>query len=64
MQLDPVLRDLVKDKISTYRAGQILEAVKLLESFPPPTNAPADEIAQVIHDVALHAESLGDWAFA
>ena len=61
MDLDPALCRLVKDKIATFGREQILEAVRLTESFPPPGEEPADVVSQVIHDVALHAESLGDW---
>lgn len=61
MQLDPALCDLVKRKIATFDRDEILEAVRLTQGFPPPSSEPADVAAQVLHDVALHAESLGDW---
>ena len=61
MDLDPVLCNLVKEKIGTFDRDDILEAVRLTGSFPAPGAAPADVVAQVIHDVAQHAESLADW---
>jgi tetratricopeptide (TPR) repeat protein len=62
MELDPQLCDLIKRKIAGFEPGELLEAVRLTESFPPPGSEPADVVAQVLHDVALHAESLGDWS--
>jgi tetratricopeptide (TPR) repeat protein len=61
MQLHPNLLALIRRKISTFRRQDILEAIRLSESFPCPANEPGDVFSQVIHDIALHAEALGDW---
>lgn len=61
MEPDPALVETIKRKIATFEREQILEAVGLTENFPPPGPEPADIAAQVLHDVALHAESLGEW---
>jgi tetratricopeptide (TPR) repeat protein len=61
MDLNEELIRQIKQKIATLEAEQILEAVRLTESFPPPGSDPADLPAQLLHDVALHAESLADW---
>lgn len=47
--------------MQTLEREQILEAIRLTEKFPPPGPEPADIAAQVLHDVALHSEILGDW---
>lgn len=60
--LDPSVRDAVLQKLRTFDRVQILEAVGLSESFPPPGVEHADEVAQVLHDIGLYAESLGDWS--
>jgi len=61
MELDPQLLAEIRRKITTFRRDEILEAVRLSETFPPPAGEPGDVFSQVIHDIALHAESLEDW---
>jgi len=60
--LDPLFRDEVLRKITTFDREEILAAVAMVDGLPEPTGAIADDAAQLIHDVALHAESLSDWA--
>ncbi len=59
--LDPLFRDEVLRKIATLNGEQIRAAVAMVNDLPEPTEAIADDAAQLIHDVALHAESLLDW---
>jgi tetratricopeptide (TPR) repeat protein len=59
--LDPSLRECILQKLRTFDRKQILEAVALSDGFPPPSLEHADEVAQVLHDIGLYAESLGDW---
>lgn len=61
MDVDPLLVQAVKARLSTLDGAQIREAISLTEKFPPPGPEPADIAAQVLHDVALHAELLADW---
>jgi tetratricopeptide (TPR) repeat protein len=61
MDLDPTLCEAIKQRLASLEKEKILEAVNLTERFPPPGPEPADIAAQVLHDVALHAESLADW---
>ena len=51
------------EKLQTFQKEAILAAVDLSWEFPPPEaqEGPQDTVAQTIHDIALHAESLGDW---
>jgi tetratricopeptide (TPR) repeat protein len=50
-------------QLQTFRRDDILAAVELSWDFPRPGEEPGpqDLVAQALHDIALHAESLGDW---
>lgn len=63
MIVDEAFRRALWDKLQTFRKEEILAAVDLSWEFPPPEaqEGPQDAVAQTIHDIALHAESLGDW---
>lgn len=61
MDVDLSLVQAVKERLSTLDHEQIREAIQLTENFPQPGPEPADIAAQVLHDVALHAEMLADW---
>ena len=60
--LDPAFRDEILHKIATFDPEKIREAVHMLEALPEAGEDVADDVAQLIHDVALHAESMEDCA--
>lgn len=63
MIVDEAFRRALWEKLQTFQKEEILAAVDLSWEFPPPEaqEGPQDTVAQTIHDIALHAESLGDW---
>lgn len=63
MIVDEEFRRALWEKLQTFRKEEILSAVDLSWEFPPPEaqEGPQDAVARTIHDIALHAESLGDW---
>lgn len=60
--LDSEFRDEVLRKITSFNPEQIREAIQLTELLSQTGSGVADDAAQLIHDVALHAESMEDWA--
>lgn len=63
MIVDEAFRRALWEKLQSFQKEEILAAVDLSWEFPPPEaqEGPQDTVAQTIHDIALHAESLGDW---
>ncbi|MGQ9652370.1 MAG: tetratricopeptide repeat protein [Phycisphaerae bacterium] len=61
MDVDVALVGQIKDLLASRKRDDILQAVELTSRFPPPGPEPADIAAQVLHDIALYAETLGDW---
>ncbi|MCC6588384.1 MAG: tetratricopeptide repeat protein [Bryobacterales bacterium] len=61
--IDHAYRVELWDRLRTFRPELLLGAVEESRSFAPPNadGAAQNDIAQTIHDIALHLESLQDW---
>ncbi len=60
-QPDSELWNAVLAKVRTFRPEEIADAIRLADTLPPPDGEYADSAAALIHEIALHAESVGDW---
>lgn len=53
----------IMERLATFEESEIRELLIVSESFPDAGSAgeEQDDVAQTLHDIALHAESLADW---
>lgn len=61
--VDQAYRVKLWERLRTFERRALLGALAESHAYAPPAadGAPQDDIAQTIHDIALHLESLEDW---
>jgi tetratricopeptide (TPR) repeat protein len=58
--MDTALMDSILEKLRTFERERILEAIALSDGLPAAGEENADDVAQILHDIALYTESLGE----